>query len=122
MKVKSLFRCVTAALAAGFAIAVLGCGLFSPLHPPDWIQGTWGGSSAGTEWEFTDNNAIWTASPTVFNFRQMSSPAMQVSDSETASTYSISWGSGGVSQVYTFERGDGSFITWVEMGIPLARQ
>jgi hypothetical protein len=113
-------------LSLFFAILIVagiaGCRLLSPLQPPAWIIGTWADVGLNTRWTFTSDNAVWTTGATTFDFKQMRSTGVQVSDSETATTYTVSMGSGGVSQNYTFEKGNGTAITWVGMSIQLLKQ
>jgi hypothetical protein len=99
-----------------------GCQAFIPLNPPSWILGTWADVGLNTSWTFTNDDAIWTTGITTFDFKQMRSTGVQVSDAETATTYTVSMGSGGVSQNYTFEKGDGTAITWVDMATGLLKQ
>jgi hypothetical protein len=109
-------------LAVLLVLVFEGCQLLSPLQPPSWIIGTWADVGLNTDWTFTSDNAVWSTGTTTFDFKQMRSTGVQVSDTETSTTYTVSMGSGGVSQNYTFENGDGTFITWGDMGTQLFKQ
>ena len=122
MKFIKSFFLLSLLLAIPLVVGIAGCQLLSPLQPPSWIIGTWADVGLNTSWTFTSDNAAWTTGPTTFNFKQMKSSGVQVSDAETATTYTVSMGSGGVSQNYTFEKGNGTAITWVGMSIQLLKQ
>ncbi len=119
MKLTRSFVLLSLILAIFLIIALGGCQQVSPLQPPSWIIGTWADVALNTSWTFTSDNAIWTTSTSTFSFKQMSSIGMQVSDAETATTYTVSMGSGGITQNYTFIEGDGTVITWESMAILL---
>lgn len=102
--------------------AVAGCWFADPLQPPDWILGTWEDVDRIARWTFTSDDAIWTTGTTTFDFKQMRSPGLTVTDEATATTYTVSMGAGGVYQSYTFAKGDGTSITWVGMSLELLRQ
>jgi hypothetical protein len=122
MRFTRRLRRTSLTLAILLVLAFNGCQLFSPLHPPSWIIGTWADVGLNTDWIFTSDNAVWSMGTTTFDFKQMRSTGVQVSDTETSTSYTVSMGSGGVSQNYTFEKGDGTFITWVDMGTQLFKQ
>jgi hypothetical protein len=122
LKPKNHFAFLSFLLVILLVAGMAGCQLLSPLQPPSWIIGTWADAGLVTNWTFTSDNAVWTTGSTTFDFRQMRSTGVQVSDTETATTYTVSMGSGGVSQNYTFEKGDGTSITWVDMATQLLKQ
>ena len=122
MKFIKSFVFLSLFLAILLVIDIAGCQLESPLQPPSWIIGTWADVGINTSWTFTSDNAVWTTGTTTFNFKEMRSFGMQISDAETATTYTVFMGSGGVYNNYTFEKGDGTAITWVDMAIQLLKQ
>ena len=82
-----------------------GCALFSSsaLNPPSWINGTWTDASDMITWEFTGDNAIYTAMGISIDYKEISEQeGVEISDSSSDTEYEFTYEAGGVSVTYTF--------------------
>jgi alpha-tubulin suppressor-like RCC1 family protein len=103
---------------------IVGCKLpepVSPLSPPAWIVGTWTDQFEIVTWSFTIDNVLWTTGATTIDFKASQSSEVTVFEVESATTYTVSMRSGGVTQSYTFEKIDATTLNWITLGMQLLK-
>lgn len=119
---KALKYFIFLSLHVAIPLMMASCNFPPQLSPPSWIIGTWEDQNKIAIWTFTSDDAVWTSGSTTIDFKKMQGPGVTVSDSETATTYAVSMGTGGITQTYSFEKGDGSYINWTSMATKLYKK
>ena len=96
---------------------ILGGGKSVKLSPPSWIHGSWGVEGLDTEiFKFTSNDVIYLGASLkeIYNFTTVGGSLSLKETKNTSSVYELTYkaSAGGekASAIFSFKKGDGSYI------------